>query len=69
MGCFGTTKHMVPFWIRYTFGTNTITINLEGGFVRFSFSRSFSNGLNNIIHEVIDVYRDENFLFYLLKIY
>lgn len=61
MGCFGTTKHMVPFWIRYTFGTNTITINLEGGFVRFSFSRSFSNGLNNIIHEVIDVYRDENF--------
>lgn len=61
MGCFGTTKHMDPFRIGYTFGTNSISINLEGGFVRFNFTKNFSNRLSKIIQEALEIYSDKNF--------
>lgn len=67
MGCFGTTKHMRLFYLRYAFGSHSITITLKNGYVRFFFTRALNVQMDQIIHEAIDLYHDNNFAFMTMK--
>ncbi|WOO36071.1 AAA family ATPase [Anaerocolumna sp. AGMB13020] len=52
MGCFGTTKHMNKFVIRYEFNQSNIQIKLnEDGYVRFSFNPLLKDAIVKIIDE------------------
>lgn len=52
MGCFGTTKHMQKFIIRYEFDQKNIQIKLnKDGYVRFSFDPNLKMMIMNLINE------------------
>lgn len=57
MGCFGKTKHMKKFQIKYSFGEKCIAITLnKDGYIRFRFDDELKNGLNTLIGEAADMY-------------
>lgn len=57
MGCFGKTKHMKRFQIKYSFGEKWISITLnKDGYIRFRFDNKLKNGLNDLIGEATVVY-------------
>lgn len=57
MGCFGTTKHMEQFTIRYFFGDSVIKIFLnDDGFVRFVFSARLKEQICEAIKEAADMH-------------
>ena len=57
MGCFGTTKHMQRFEIRYIFQEKSIRIFLnEDGYVRFFFDTDLRNEIYALINEAADMF-------------
>lgn len=58
MGCFGTTKHMRPFSIRYSLSSgNTVDITLNvDGYIRFRFDDILKNRMNELINETADMF-------------
>lgn len=58
MACFGTTKHMDPFTIEYTFKDNKIKIALVKGYVRFTYSEKLRADVDALLAEVIELYRN-----------
>lgn len=67
MGCFGTTKHMDPFEIIYTYdleSNKTVTITLDDEhFVRFWFSDSIVSGLVNLFKDAMRVSQEKSISF------
>ena len=62
MGCFGRTKHMQKFGIKYIFNQKSIIIFLnKDGYVRFSFSNNLKNEISQLISEAGDMYQDKLF--------
>lgn len=52
MGCFGKTKHMQKFEIKYSFNNKRISIYLnKDGYVRFSFDEVLKDELSELINE------------------
>lgn len=65
MGCFGTTKHMQRFIIRYEFGMHNIQIKLnEDGFVRFSFSPALKDAINKVIYDTASLVEESSRITY-----
>lgn len=64
MGCFGTTKHMDPFRIIYTYDLENekdVTIELdEEHFVRFWFSPKIKEGLGPLLKEAVRVSQERS---------
>lgn len=61
MGCFGTTKHMEPFTIRYYYDSVSnkyVTITIRKGFAHFQFSDSLKNEIKSLINDVIKISRE-----------
>jgi len=57
MGCFGKTKHMQKFTIKYLFDNKRISIFLnKDGYVRFSFDDDLRNEISRLIDETADMY-------------
>lgn len=57
MGCFGTTKHMQKFQIRYEWDNNYVCIHLnKEGFVLFDFSEELQSKISTLIQDVGDIY-------------
>ena len=57
MGCFGKTKHMQKFTIKYFFSGKKISIFLnKDGYVRFSFDDILKAEINRLIDEISDMY-------------
>lgn len=57
MGCFGKTKHMQKFIIKYFFRYKKISIYLnKDGYVRFSFDEELKNEIVQLIDETADMY-------------
>lgn len=52
MGCFGKTTHMRQFMIKYEFGVNSISIQLnENGYVRFLYNSALRNAVCSLIYD------------------
>lgn len=52
MGCFGKTTHMRQFMIKYEFGANSISIQLnENGYVRFLYNSALRNAVCSLIYD------------------
>lgn len=59
MGCFGTTKHMLPFTIKYTYPNNEmITITLRDGYAFFEFTESLGSRIKDSFLEAYNVYKN-----------
>ncbi|MBQ2882784.1 MAG: AAA family ATPase [Alphaproteobacteria bacterium] len=57
MGCFGKTKHMQKFTIKYLFENKRISIFLnKDGYVRFSFDEILKEELSELIDETADMF-------------
>ncbi len=55
MGCFGTTKHMEPFAISYSYSdTRTLKLSLRDGYAFFEFSDKLEKDIKN---SLLDAYR------------
>lgn len=60
MGCFGKTKHMQKFRIKYLFENKRISIFLnKDGYVRFSFDEILKEELSELIDETADMFLDK----------
>lgn len=65
MGCFGTTKHMERFFIKYEFDNNYIQIKLnQDGYVRFTFSLRLKEAIIKSIDEMTNILNERNNLIY-----
>lgn len=65
MGCFGTTKHMDKFLIKYEFDNNYIQIKLnDDGYVRFSFNHLLKESITKAIDEMTNLLTERNNLLY-----
>lgn len=59
---FGTTKHMNPFSIDYTFDNNEkVTIQLKDGYALFRFSNKLKEDCECIIDKMIDFYNNQSY--------
>ena len=57
MGCFGTTRHMRPFVIRYDFNGNTVTIKRnQDGFIRFLYSKDLKDKIAVLIDSACEMH-------------
>lgn len=56
MGCFGTTKHLKPFFITYDCEKFQIHINLKKGFVKFHFDDGMKKSLIDLFEEAAIVH-------------
>lgn len=67
MACFGTTKHMDSFVIKYTFDGQEISIGLVDGYVKFVVSKALKNEIHELLIEANELYREINNSAYMLK--
>ncbi len=62
MGCFGTTKHMNPFLIKYYYdykASQYVEITLDNDhYAKFAFSSDMANNIRNLIHEAVEISRN-----------
>lgn len=57
MGCFGTTKHMASFEIRYSYSNKqSVTIRLREGYALFKFSDDMGKAIRNSLNDAIYIY-------------
>ncbi len=61
MGCFGTTKHLEYFEVKYNWDNYFINVSLNSdGYVRFSFSSKLRLAITSIINESAQMFWDNN---------
>lgn len=59
MGCFGTTKHMRPFFITYFYDDNSkVDISLEKGYAKLKFSNELEALLKDSFNSAYDIYHE-----------
>lgn len=59
MGCFGTTKHMAPFVISYSYENNmSVTISLREGYAFFKFSPVLEGEIKASLTAAYEIYRN-----------
>lgn len=59
MGCFGTTKHMPPFEISYSYSNGeNVSLSLRGGYAYFKFSNKLENNIKVSLMDAYKIYLD-----------
>lgn len=59
MDCFGTTKHMAPFEISYTYqNKQSVMIRLREGYALFKFSPELEKAIKDSFFDVFNIYRE-----------
>ncbi len=59
MGCFGTTKHMAPFEITYSYpNRQNVCLSLRGGYAYFRFSDKLEGEIKRSLMDAYQIYRE-----------